>query len=67
MRKRASRLLLGLASALRDIVRGAAGTDAYAHYLAHLQRHHPERQPLTREEFFRHEFSARWDGIRRCC
>jgi uncharacterized short protein YbdD (DUF466 family) len=67
VRRRARQLLLGAASALRDIVRGAAGADAYGHYRDHLERHHPERQPLTREEFFRREFSARWDGIRRCC
>jgi uncharacterized short protein YbdD (DUF466 family) len=49
------------------VIRGAAGTDAYAHYRAHLRRHHPEEQPLSREAFFRRELSARWEGIRRCC
>jgi uncharacterized short protein YbdD (DUF466 family) len=64
------KLLHGLSAvvaALGDVVRGAAGTDAYAHYLAHLARRHPDQAPLSREAFFRREFSARWDGIRRCC
>ena len=67
MHNRASSLLIAVAAALRDVVRGAAGADAYAHYRAHQARHHPNDPPLTREEFFRREFSARWDGIRRCC
>jgi uncharacterized short protein YbdD (DUF466 family) len=53
--------------ALRDVIRGATGADAYANYLAHLERHHPDRRPLSRGDFFRRELSARWDGIRRCC
>jgi uncharacterized short protein YbdD (DUF466 family) len=56
-----------LGGALSDVVRGAAGADAYAHYLAHLAHHHPDRRPLSREDFFRLELAARWDGIRRCC
>jgi uncharacterized short protein YbdD (DUF466 family) len=67
MRSNAGRALMRVAAALRDIVRGAAGADAYGHYLDHLRRHHPERPPLSREDFFRREFSARWDGMRRCC
>jgi uncharacterized short protein YbdD (DUF466 family) len=65
------RSLLGrlrlLGSALGDVVRGATGAQAYAQYLAHLARHHPDRQPLSREAFFRSELSSRWDGVRRCC
>jgi len=53
--------------ALSDIVRGAVGSDAYANYRAHLKRHHPERRPPSREEFFRRDTAERWDGIRRCC
>ena len=65
------RFLLGrlrlLANAFRDVVRGASGTQAYAQYVAHLAQHHPDRQPLSREAFFRHELTVRWEGIRRCC
>jgi uncharacterized short protein YbdD (DUF466 family) len=59
--------LRAVAAALGDVVRGAAGTDAYAHYLDHLRRHHPGSEPLTRADFFRRELTARWSGIRRCC
>lgn len=56
-----------LCAALCEVIRGATGADDYAHYLAHHQRHHPDRQPLSCEDFSRRELSARWDGIRRCC
>jgi uncharacterized short protein YbdD (DUF466 family) len=59
--------LRAVGAALGDVIRGAAGTEAYAHYLAHLGRHHPDQQPLSREDFFRRELSARWEGVRRCC
>ena len=51
----------------RDLIRGAAGTDGYQQYRAHLARHHPEETPLSREAHFRREFVSRWDGVRRCC
>ena len=50
-----------------EFLRGCAGLDDYARYLAHQQRHHAEQVPLGREAFFRRELSARWDGVRRCC
>ncbi len=63
----ALRRVRAIAGVLGDVIRGAAGTDAYAHYLAHHRRHHPDREPLSREAFFRRELSAKWEGIRRCC
>lgn len=67
MRSALIRSVRAVGAALIDVVRGAAGTDAYAHYLAHLRRHHPGRIPLSREAFFRDETAARWSGVRRCC
>ncbi|HUO79666.1 MAG TPA: YbdD/YjiX family protein [Steroidobacteraceae bacterium] len=61
------RRLRAIGRALGDVIRGAAGADRYAGYLAHARRHHPGQQPLSREEFFRRDLSARWEGIRRCC
>ena len=52
---------------MRDIVDGASGLSAYEHYLAHVLAHHPGTPPLSREEFFRADMTARWDGVRRCC
>lgn len=51
----------------REVARGAAGTHAYDDYLAHCRMHHPHAPVLSREEFFRREFTAKWEGIRRCC
>ena len=65
-RRLLSRLRL-LGKALRDVAAGATGAQAYAQYLAHLARHHPELQPLSRAAFFRSELASRWDGVRRCC
>lgn len=59
--------LAGFGASLRDIVAGASGLSAYKQYLAHLLVHHPGVEPLSREEFFRSDQAARWDGIRRCC
>jgi uncharacterized short protein YbdD (DUF466 family) len=56
-----------LRTVLRDILAGAAGTDAYRNYLVHHRVHHPEQNPLTRESFYHDELAARWDGMRRCC
>ena len=67
MAKRYQALPRRLFGICRDIVRGAAGADAYAAYCAHAAAHHPDEPRLSREAFFRREFSARWDGIRRCC
>ena len=52
---------------VRDIVDGASGLSSYEHYLGHLRACHPGVSPLSREEFFRANMEARWDGVRRCC
>lgn len=59
--------LKAVGGTLREILRGAAGTDAYERYLAHHRRHHADRAPLSREAFFRRELTERWEGVRRCC
>jgi uncharacterized short protein YbdD (DUF466 family) len=59
--------LARLGSRLRDIFTGASGLLAYEQYLGHLLAHHPDVQPVSREEFFRNDLTARWDGVRRCC
>ena len=53
--------------ALRDVLVGASGTDAYGNYVAHLRRHHPELAPVSREAFATEDLIARWNGVRRCC
>lgn len=63
----ARRALGRIGSIIREVLTGASGSDAYRNYLSHLRRHHPEREPLSREAFARADLSARWDGVRRCC
>jgi uncharacterized short protein YbdD (DUF466 family) len=49
-------------------LRNLSGDDAYERYLAHLKRHHPEAQPLSRRSFCRSEQQRRWNGgPNRCC
>ena len=59
--------LAGSFACMRDIVDGASGLSAYEHYLGHLRARHPGTPPLSREEFFRADMTARWEGVRRCC
>jgi len=65
--KRMADHLRRLATAIRDLVCGATGADAYRRYLAHHEAVHRDQPPLSRAEFFRDETLARWDGVRRCC
>lgn len=59
--------------ALLDRMREAAllmvGQPSYDAYLRHMAAHHPERQPMTRVEFFRDREKARYGGAGggRCC
>jgi uncharacterized short protein YbdD (DUF466 family) len=70
LRDRAAALSSVARRALAPIVgvlHGAAGTHAYGAYLAHHDRHHGDRPPLSREQFFRESLESRWHGVKRCC
>ncbi len=44
------------------------GMPDYEVYCAHVRDHHPEREPMTREAFFRTRQEARYrGGTGRCC
>lgn len=58
---------LRFARVVGDVVRGAAGVDAYERYLVHCRTHHPDRTPLDRDSFFRESERQRWHGTCRCC
>ena len=46
----------------------AIGIPDYETYLAHLRQHHPERVPMSREDFFIERMNARYGkGRSRCC
>ena len=67
MPERLGDALLRLLGVLHQVLRGAAGTDAYDQYLDHRLRQHPDTPALSRAAFFREHLSARWEGVRRCC
>lgn len=44
------------------------GVPDYQAYVAHCRAHHPERTPMTHEEFFRNRLDARYrSGRTGCC
>jgi uncharacterized short protein YbdD (DUF466 family) len=44
------------------------GQPDYDAYLRHLAERHPEREPMTRAQFFREREAARYrGGTGRCC
>jgi uncharacterized short protein YbdD (DUF466 family) len=46
----------------------AIGIPDYDVYVAHVLRAHPDREPMTRDEFFRERMDARYrKGRSRCC
>ena len=59
-----------LANMLRRVwraLRQLSGDDAYERYLAQHARHHPDKLPLSREEFFKQWQDGKWKGVKRCC
>jgi uncharacterized short protein YbdD (DUF466 family) len=60
-----------IAQRLRDaarVVRRVLGAPDYEGYLAHVQLHHPESMPLTREDFVRSRLEDRYNRPgARCC
>jgi uncharacterized short protein YbdD (DUF466 family) len=50
-----------------SLLRGVTGDDAYAKYLAHLQRTAPDQTPMGEKEFFRAQMDQKWSCINGCC
>lgn len=75
VRATAGRLAGGVARALRSWWRAAAqtarlaiGIPDYDVYVDHLRRHHPGREPMDRDTFFRERMQSRYArGSSRCC
>ena len=72
MAANASHVALGLLArwwrAGVQTARLAIGIPDYDVYVAHIRRAHPERTPMTRDEFFRERMDARYGkGRSRCC
>lgn len=67
MPRLASRLA-GLARRAAGITRRMIGAPDYDLYLAHTRACHPDRVPMTREEFERERLASRYDRPgSRCC
>ena len=46
----------------------AIGIPDYDNYVAHMRRRHPDRTPMSRDEFFHERMLARYGkGRSRCC
>ncbi len=46
----------------------AIGVPDYETYLAHMQKKHPDKTPMSRDEFFVERMNARYArGSSRCC
>lgn len=53
---------------LGQTMRLMVGVPDYQTYLEHMSRTHPERTPMTYEEFFRERQQARYGGkLGKCC
>jgi uncharacterized short protein YbdD (DUF466 family) len=60
--------LRGLWRFLAQTGRLIVGVPDYDLYLAHMRRTHPDRPPMTREQFFAERMQARYGrGASRCC
>jgi uncharacterized short protein YbdD (DUF466 family) len=55
-------------AALRAVLHAILGAPDYERYVAHVRTCHPERTPMTRDEFARERLEARYDRPgARCC
>lgn len=64
----ASGLLARWWRASAQTARLAIGIPDYDNYVDHMRRHHPDRAPMTRDEFFHERMLARYGkGRSRCC
>ena len=58
----------GVARRVGHVIRQLIGAPDYDAYLAHVRAHHPERTPMTEDEFRRERLSARYSRPgNRCC
>ncbi len=58
----------GRGSRLARVVRQVIGAPDYERYLQHMRTAHPERPPMTRDEFARERLEARYSRPgSRCC
>jgi uncharacterized short protein YbdD (DUF466 family) len=62
------RRLADTVSRLGSVLRRVIGAPDYERYLSHLRVAHPDREPLSREQFVRDSMVRRYGkGASRCC
>jgi uncharacterized short protein YbdD (DUF466 family) len=52
---------------IRQTALSMLGVPDYETYVAHIATTHPERAPLSRDDFFRERQAARFGSVLRCC
>jgi uncharacterized short protein YbdD (DUF466 family) len=58
----------GVLARCAAVVRRIIGAPDYAAYVAHVRKHHPEREPLGEQEFVAERLNARYEKPgSRCC
>lgn len=50
-----------------QFIREVTGDDAYERYLAHHRATHPDRMPLSRQDYFKLQQEQKWSKVSRCC
>lgn len=59
---------LGVAQRVAQVIRRIIGVPDYGAYLAHVRDCHPDRTPMSEDEFRRERLSARYSRPgSRCC
>ena len=58
----------GVARRVGNVIRRIIGAPDYDAYLAHVREHHPDRTPMSEDDFRRERLSARYSRPgSRCC
>jgi uncharacterized short protein YbdD (DUF466 family) len=52
---------------IRQTAQLMLGVPDYDAYVAHVTAAHPDRAPLSKEDFFRERQAARYGSVLRCC
>lgn len=60
--------LLRMTGYVGQSLRLMVGVPEYSTYVAHMRSKHPDKSPMSYQEFFRECQAARYDGrVGRCC
>jgi len=60
-------MLIKLLKALWRLACELSDDNAYAHYLQHHVKAHPQLPPLSSKAFFEQQQARKWNSINHCC